>query len=141
MANEENLRNIELTHEEAVRNGAKGGLQLGINNKDRKSMAQIGQAIANHKPTKKVLAKARKVFPDLDNKEITNKFIMMSTLFQEAISGNIKAIEMFRDTIGEKPEPPTPQETGKTIYNIAATVSSIFLKFSSFAIISLGYLC
>ena len=59
---------------------------------------------------------------------IDNKVLLVTKLFEEAMTGNIKAIEMFRDTIGEKPEPPAPQETGKTIYNIAATVTDETLR-------------
>ena len=36
--------------------------------------------------------------------ELTNKNAMTLSLFKQAIAGNVKAIEVTRDTIGEKPQ-------------------------------------
>ena len=106
MANIENLTMAGIaidSKEKAQALGAKGGRQKGINARIRKSFAQIGEGLALCKPSKELIAKAKKLFPDIPEEEINNKLIIMGRLVEKAMKGDLKAIEMFRDTIGEKP--------------------------------------
>ena len=47
----------------------------------------------------------KKIFPDIDDKEITTRLAMTSRLCEKAIKkGDPKAFETIRDTAGEKPK-------------------------------------
>lgn len=114
---------------EQVEVATKGGLQKAINDKLRKSFAALGKAMVDSTVTPEQLEEIKKEFPSLEVEEITNRALMLRRLIQKVIVfGDTKAFELIRDTIGEKPEPPAPQETGKTIYNIAATVTDETLR-------------
>lgn len=106
MANEENLtmmgKAIDST-EKAQKLGAMGGKKSGESKRLKKTMAQIGQSLLEGRPSKELSAKTRKIFPHLTDEEINNKLLIMAKLYEQAMKGNLKAIEIFRDTIGEKP--------------------------------------
>jgi hypothetical protein len=106
MGKQENLLTPEqrnLTSEEASIMGRKGGIQKGINWKKKRSFAELGEALANCKPTQKLIDKAILLFPDVPQEEINNKLIIAGRLLEKALKGDLNAIAMLRDTIGEKP--------------------------------------
>lgn len=105
----------------ATSNGSKGGLQTVKNNKIRKTLAELGKAMMDSSVTPEQLKEVKTEFPSLSDEEVTNRVLMLRKQMQKAIiDGDTKAFEVIRDTIGEKPEPPTPQDKGgQTIYNIA----------------------
>ena len=107
MANNENLLKGKDTQfktgEEQARIAQKGGLQLGINNKLNKTMEAIGQAIAKCEPAADFIEELKSKYPNIAGDIIDNKVLLVAKLFEEALKGNLNAIAMFRDTIGEKP--------------------------------------
>ena len=85
MANEGNLKPIR-TKSEAREKGKKGGKKSGEVRAQRKPLREELIALLETK---------------IEDKTIQEKISF--SLIQEAISGNVKAFETIRDTIGEKP--------------------------------------
>ena len=85
MANEGNLKPIR-TKSEAREKGKKGGKKPGEVRAQRKTLREELIALLETK---------------IEDKTIQEKISF--SLIQEAISGNVKAFETIRDTIGEKP--------------------------------------
>ena len=86
MANEKNLKPIR-TKSEAREKGKKGGIKSGKVRAQRKTLKDELLALLEVK---------------VENKTIQEKISF--SLIQEAFSGNVKAFETIRDTIGEKPQ-------------------------------------
>lgn len=86
MANEKNLKPIR-TKSEAREKGKKGGIKSGKVRAQRKTLKDELLALLEVK---------------VENKTIQEKISF--SLIQEALSGNVKAFETIRDTIGEKPQ-------------------------------------
>ena len=85
MANNENLKPVR-TKSEAREKGKKGGKKSGEVRAQRKTLREELIALLETK---------------IEDKTIQEKISF--SLIQEAISGNVKAFETIRDTIGEKP--------------------------------------
>lgn len=83
MANLQNLKPFtsDQSHEEAVKNGRKGGIASG------KARAM------------------RKTFEQAINDELTDETMkqLIKSMISSAKKGNTKAFEILRDTVGEKP--------------------------------------
>lgn len=86
MANEKNLKPVR-TKEEARTRGRQGGIKSGIARAQRKTLRDELLALLETK---------------VEDKTIQEKISF--SLIQEALSGNVKAFETIRDTIGEKPQ-------------------------------------
>ena len=84
MANEKNLVPFtsEQSHEEAVKNGRKGGIASGEARRKRKTLKEELLLILSEGETQQSVTLA---------------------LIEKAMSGDTKAFEVIRDTIGEKP--------------------------------------
>ena len=86
MANEENLKTVKATQfksgEEAARNGKKGGEASAKARAERKTLKEELLLLLSEGNTQKKVSAA---------------------LIKKAKSGNVKAFEVLRDTIGEKP--------------------------------------
>ncbi len=78
--NNDNLR--ALSREEAVKNGKKGGIASGKARRERKALKEQLLLLLDNEDTQKELCTA---------------------LISQAMTGNTKAFEVIRDTIGEKP--------------------------------------
>ena len=86
MANEKNLKPVR-TKEEARKRGRQGGIKSGIVRAHRKTLREELITLLETK---------------VEDKTIQEKISF--SLIQEALSGNVKAFETIRDTIGEKPQ-------------------------------------
>lgn len=86
MANEKNLKPIR-TKSEAREKGKKGGIKSGEVRAQRKTLKEELLALLEVK---------------VEDKTMQEKISF--SLIQEALSGNVKAFETIRDTIGEKPQ-------------------------------------
>lgn len=86
MANEKNLKPVR-TKEEARKRGRQGGIKSGIVRAQRKTLREELITLLETK---------------VEDKTIQEKISF--SLIQEALSGNVKAFETIRDTIGEKPQ-------------------------------------
>ncbi len=101
MANIDNLRKIQLSHEEAVENGRKGGRASAKKRKEQKSFKELFQSFSSQKITNEQL-KERLKQNGIKDEDLTNKTAMMFSMYLEAIKGNTKAFEIVRDTMGEQ---------------------------------------
>ena len=86
MANEQNLKPVR-TKKEARERGKNGGIKSGEVRGQRKTLREELLVLLGTK---------------VEDKTIQEKIIF--SLIQEALSGNVKAFETIRDTIGEKPQ-------------------------------------
>ena len=94
-----------MTPEQRAENGRKGGLAKGEATRRRKEMKETLDILLNMpmKKGKVYTAEDIKCFADLKGKNITIDQAMMVCLVQKALKGDLNAIGMVRDTIGEKP--------------------------------------
>lgn len=127
MANNENLKPFnKMCSEVAVKIQAKGGKQKAENAKLNKTMAAIGQAIAKCEPTADLVEELKSKYPEISGEIIDNKVLLVATLFEEALKGNLAAIAMFRDTIGEKPvDKQDIAHTGNLVANYSVCAASV----------------
>lgn len=91
MANEQNLRPIELTHEEAVKNGRKGGVASGEARRKKKLMREAFEELLE------------KQYTDSQGTPIDGTSALAAKVFKQAMDGDLKAFEIIRDTTGQKP--------------------------------------
>ena len=87
---ENNLRPIVLTHEEAIENGPKGGKKSVEKRRERKALKEALEML---------LERNYKV----DGQTCNGIEAASVALIKQALNGNVKAFEVIRDTIGEKP--------------------------------------
>ena len=94
-----------MTPEQRAENGRKGGLAKREATRRRKEMRETLDILLNMpmKKGKVYSAEEIKSFADLKRKNITIDQAMMITLVQKALKGDLNAIGMVRDTVGEKP--------------------------------------
>ena len=94
-----------MTPEERSANGKKGAEKARENRRKRKEMRETLDILLNMpmKKGKVYSAEDIKSFADLKGKNITIDQAMMITLVQKALKGDLNAITMVRDTVGEKP--------------------------------------
>ena len=94
-----------MTPEQRAECGRKGGLAKREATRRRKEMRETLDILLNMpmKKGKVYTAEDIKCFADLKGKNITIDQAMMVCLVQKALKGDLSAIGMVRDTVGEKP--------------------------------------
>ena len=94
MANEEYLRPLtsDQSHEEAVKNGRKGGIASGEASRERKKLRECLEELL-----------AMELVDRETGKKITGADAITAALFKKAKAGDIAAYTTIRDTVGEKP--------------------------------------
>ena len=95
----------KMTPEQRAECGRKGGIAKREAVRRRKEMRET-LSILLDMPMKKgkvYTAEEIKCFADLNGKNITIDQAMMVKLIQKALKGDLSAIAMVRDTVGEKP--------------------------------------
>ena len=95
----------KMTPERRAECGRKGGLAKREATRRRKEMRETLDILLNMpmKKGKVYSAEDVKYFADLKGKNITIDQAMMVCLVQKALKGDLSAIGMVRDTVGEKP--------------------------------------
>ena len=95
----------KMTPEQRAENGRKGALKAIETKRKRKAMKETLEVLLDMpmKRGKVYTAEEIKSFADLKGKNITIDQAMMICLVQKALKGDLSAIAMVRDTIGEKP--------------------------------------
>ena len=95
----------KMTPEQRAECGRKGGIAKREATRRRKEMRETLEILLDMpmKKGKVYTADEIKCFADLNGKNITIDQAMMVKLIQKALKGDINAIAMVRDTIGEKP--------------------------------------
>lgn len=95
MANPENLIGHEFTsdqnREEAARNGRKGGKASGEARRKRKAFAEAFDTLLERN------------FTDHNGNQLQGVEAIAAKVFQQAMNGDLKAIQIIRDTVGEMP--------------------------------------
>lgn len=94
-----------LTPEQRREYGRRGGLTKGENYKRRKELKETLDILLDMPLKKGRTTSVEKVqaFTEMKGKNITVDQAMMVCLIQKALKGDLNAIAMVRDTIGEKP--------------------------------------
>ena len=95
----------KMTPEQRREYGRKGGLKKGENYKRRKELRETLDVLLDMPLRTGRTTNVEKVqaFANLKGKNITVDQAMMVCLIQKALKGDLSAIAMVRDTIGEKP--------------------------------------
>ena len=95
----------KMTPEQRREYGRKGGLKKGENYKRRKELRETLDVLLDMPLRTGRTTNVEKVqaFANLKGKNITVDQAMMVCLIQKALKGDLNAIAMVRDTIGEKP--------------------------------------
>lgn len=93
MANEQNLRPFtsDQSHEEAVKNGSKGGIASGRARAEKRDLRRALEMLLE------------KEWIDKGGNKATGTELLSAKLFEQAMKGNIRAFETLRDTVGQKP--------------------------------------
>ena len=93
MANEQNLKPFtsDQSREEAAKNGQKGGIASGRARAEKRDLRKALELLLEQTYT--------------DKKGVTRTGAQAITekLFSEVMKGNVKAFEVLRDTVGQKP--------------------------------------
>ena len=94
-----------MTPEQRAEIGRKGGEKSQENRRKRKEMKETLDILLNMpmRKGKVYTAEDIKSFADLKGKNITIDQALMVCLIQKALRGDLNAISMVRDTVGEKP--------------------------------------
>ena len=94
-----------MTPEQRAEYGRKGAEKANETKRKRKEMRETLDILLNMplKKGKVYSAEEIKSFADLKGKNITIDQAMMVCLVQKALKGDLNAISMVRDTVGEKP--------------------------------------
>lgn len=94
MANEQNLTKpftSDQSREEAAKNGRKGGIKSGEAKRARKTLREELLALLTENITSK------------DGRTMQTQAALSTALIKSALGGSVRAYEVIRDTIGEKP--------------------------------------
>ena len=94
-----------MTPEQRAEYGRKGAEKANETKRKRKEMRETLDILLNMplKKGKVYSAEEIKSFADLNGKNITIDQALMVKLIQKALKGDLNAIAMVRDTVGEKP--------------------------------------
>lgn len=102
MANKKNLiPNSERTPSELREMCSKGGKKSGEVRRERKAMREQMEMLLKLPP---INAQAKQKIKELgiDEKEIDNQMLLMVTIFNKAVKGDIQAVNVVRELIGER---------------------------------------
>lgn len=103
MANEKNLRPFtsEQSHEEAVKNGAKGGIASGKAKRKAKSLRDLAQMIGEKKhPNEKLIKQVAEAL-GVDVEDITHNCVIIGKQFIKAEQGDTRSAEFVAKMRGE----------------------------------------
>ena len=103
MANVKNLIpfSSDQSRDEAAKNGQKGGKKSGETRRRRKTLRED------------LIALLKTVKTTTDGEEKTVQEGILASLIMKALSGDVRAFEVIRDTIGEKPVDKVAQTDGE----------------------------
>jgi hypothetical protein len=108
MANKKNLKPFtsEQSHEEAVKNGRKGGIESGKSRRRTKEMRERLDILLSMPLTggESVEIEQMKNFKGVEKKNVTVEDAILIATIKKALLGDVQAIAFLRDTLGEKPK-------------------------------------
>ena len=97
------MQNRETTPQERRENARKAGKASGKARRQRKQLKDLFLSMLST-PIPQDELKGKITSMGLDNEEKNYNTLIGMTALTEALKGNLKAIELIRDTIGEKPK-------------------------------------
>ena len=100
--NAKNLRKIELSHDEATKNGSKGGKQSGKARRKKKQMKDMFEYLLGLDVTDDELKKKMSEM-GIDDEQMTYNAMVCYSMIRAACAGSVKAATFIRDTTGQKP--------------------------------------
>jgi len=115
MAGTQNLipYTTDQSREEASKNGTKGGIASGKSRRDKKTYQMMAQHLLDMQVPDTIKTEdgkeidiketIKQLFPKLKDEDITNRVAQLFILMKKSLQGDIRAIEIMRDTSGEKP--------------------------------------
>ena len=90
----------EEVRKQMARNGAIKSNQIQAR---KKMMKELVETLMEQKPTDKELSILKSMFPKIDNADCLNKTMLVASLKQQALKGNVKAVELLLALLGELP--------------------------------------
>ena len=104
MANNiENLKpRTELSKEEAVAMGRKGGIASGKARAEKKMIKDNIELLLSL-PIKNAKTKEQLKQLGIDDNEMNNQMALVIAMYQKALKGDVSAFNTLRDTIGQRP--------------------------------------
>lgn len=104
MANVQNLIPFtsDQSREEAKKNGRKGGIASGEAKRRERTLKETLEKLLSL-PLKDESTREYIRQLGFNDEELDNKTAINVAMYQEALKGNVKAYELIRDTMGEKP--------------------------------------
>lgn len=69
----------------------------------KRMMKELVETLMEQKPTDKELSILKSMFPKIDNEDCLNKTMLVASLKQQALKGNVKAVELLLALLGELP--------------------------------------
>lgn len=104
MANVQNLIPFtsDQSREEAKKNGRKGGKASGEARRRQRTLKETLEKLLSL-PLKDESTREYIRQLGFNDEELDNKTAINVAMYQEALKGNVKAYELIRDTMGEKP--------------------------------------
>ena len=91
------------TKEEAKKYGSKGGKKTQKKKKAVKLFKEIAEDLFSMAAPEEVKKQIKKFFPEVDEETLNAKAAMLFKVYSKALSGDLNAFQLMRDTIGEKP--------------------------------------
>ena len=117
MANNENLKpNSERTPSERRKNARKAGIKSGEVRRQKKSMREMLDYLLEKELTNK------------NGEKATTLEAMMASMIKQSISGNVRACEFIRDTIGQKPTEKVEATNATITVTDEKTIESVMNK-------------
>ena len=119
MANEKNLKKFkkgDVSHEEAVRRGSLGGKARAKNIKKRKTLKEMLEILLDKEITNN------------KGETATTLEAISVSLIKKAMSGDVRAFEVLRDTIGQKPKDVIEQTNTNIEVNDPKLINSVIGK-------------
>lgn len=102
MANEQNLKPIKtLSKEEAKKRGSKGGKASAKAKRERKAVKEQMLMLLSL-PLKDERVKAKFEELGINTSDMDNQMALTVSLYQNALKGNVKAMSLILEVIGEK---------------------------------------
>lgn len=69
----------------------------------KKMMRELAQALMEQAATEKEITILKNMFPKIDKEDCINKTMLIASLKQQALKGNVKAVELLLSLLGELP--------------------------------------
>lgn len=95
----ENLDPVR-TKEEAKRRGTNGGIASGVARRKKRTMKEAAKLLMDMPISFKSVSESMKDM-GIEEDELTNQMAILVSMFKEGMSGNVRAAEFIRDTIGD----------------------------------------